>query len=587
MEKRLLMKRLFFILLAIICTHNLIAQEVKLNGQNIVDNSKLKYARCNPDVGEVKNSSENGNAILSFETIVRPKFIYNASTSIPLKKQALKKGQILLLSFKGKTIKSGLETGEARFLWIVKQNDNYKGNIEATISLPKEWQTFYVPFTLTEDVQEKDLGLVVQFGFPPQIGLISDIQFQVFPKGTLLESLPKTATKYEGMEADAEWRTKAFERIEKNRKGDFTLQFFKNGKPVVAENVTIELQNHHFLWGAMVYASDITSSIPHLIYLKKGFNLAVLGNDLKIKSWTREKNRFRTLESLEILNKNNIKVKGHVLIWPGFHYLTPKFEQNKNNPKKVAQLMQDHLNDVLSKTNGKINSWDVVNEAYTNKDLQAITGSEEILYNGFKVVNKMQPKVARFTNEYGIISKGGIDTQKQQWYFDYIKRVDKNTGGLVDGIGLQCHMGSDLTTPERVLELLDYYGQLNKKISISEFTMDLTDSDIRYQYTSDFLTAIFSHPSVSEFLFWGFQNINPKAVIYNNDWSLAPMGKAFFDLVHNKWKTNITSSSNENGVLKGTGFYGVYSYRFLHNGKLVNGEFKVLPETNNVIKIQL
>jgi len=583
------MKKTFLTFLVTLFINGLLAQEADLKSENIVINSKLKFTRCNPALGEVKvvGQGDYETPILSFETKVRPKFIYNVSSSIPLKKQALKKGQVVLLSFKGKTMKSGLETGEARYLWILKQSDSYKGNIEATISLPKDWKTFYVPFTITQDVLQKDLGLVVQSGFPPQIGLITNIKFQVFPEGTPLASLPKTAITYKGMEADAAWRTQAFERIEKNRKGDFSLQFHKNGKPVIAENVKITLQNHHFLWGAMVYASDITSSIPHVINLKKGFNLAVLGNDLKIKSWSREKNRIRTLESLKILNQNNVKIKGHVLIWPGYHYLTPNFKQNENNPKKIVKLMQAHLDDILKKTKGSITSWDVVNEAYTNRSLQTITGSEDILYNGFKVVKKMQPKAARFTNEYGIISKGGIDTQKQQWYFEYIKRLDKNTGGLVDGIGLQCHMGSDLTTPVKTLELLDYYGQLNKKISISEFTMDLTDPEIRYRYTSDFLIAAFSHPNVSEFLFWGFQSINPKAVIYNNDWSLAPMGQAFFDLVHNKWKTNINKSTTQEGTLKGRGFYGVYSYSFMHNGKLVKGEFEINPNKNNVIKITL
>ena len=36
-------------------------------------------------------------------------------------------------------------------------------------------------------------------------------------------------------------------------------------------------------------------------------------------------------------------------------------------------------------------------------------------------------QVRAFTNEYGIISKGGLDTKKQQWYYDFIKRIDENT----------------------------------------------------------------------------------------------------------------------------------------------------------------
>ncbi len=35
---------------------------------------------------------------------------------------------------------------------------------------------------------------------------------------------------------------------------------------------------------------------------------------------------------------------------------------------------------------GKVSHWDVVNEAYTNQDLQTITGSEEILYDGFRTL---------------------------------------------------------------------------------------------------------------------------------------------------------------------------------------------------------
>jgi endo-1,4-beta-xylanase len=277
-----------------------------------------------------------------------------------------------------------------------------------------------------------------------------------------------------------------------------------------------------------------------------------------------------------------------VLIWPGFNHLTKTIRQNKNNPEKVAQIIESHINDILDATKGKVTHWDVVNETYTNKDLQKITGSEEVLYNGFRTIAKKQPNLRRFTNEYGIISKGGIDTQKQEWYYGFIKRIDENTNGLVQGIGIQSHIGSDLTPPERMLEILDYYAQLNKKISISEFTMDVQDVKVREQYTRDFMIAAFSHPNVSEFLFWGnTEDGRKKSDIFTVDNEIGVMGKAYFSLVHDAWKTNLNGATSEEGLISGRGFFGTYQYSFIEDGKVIKGTFQLKSRQLESIKIKL
>ena len=325
-----------------------------------------------------------------------------------------------------------------------------------------------------------------------------------------------------------------------------------------------------------------------LKYLQRDFNQVVFANDLKIKSWHREKNRARTQKALAEIIKTGLKVKGHVLIWPGFQYQNKEVREMEKNPEALKELINKHVIDITENTKGKISHWDVVNEAYTNRDFQRITGSEQVLYNGFLILKELQPSVGRFTNEYGIISKGGIDFEKQQWYYEYIKRVDKYTGGLVDGIGIQCHIGSDLTPPTKVISILNYYGTLNKKISISEFTMEIKDAGIREKYTSDFITAIFSQPNVCEFLFWGFHSEgNEKAVLYNKDWSFAPMGKAFNNLVHEKWKTEISTKTSKNGLVRGNGFYGTYQYSYKEKGKTIKGTFDFIKDGNKEIKIQL
>ena len=215
-------------------------------------------------------------------------------------------------------------------------------------------------------------------------------------------------------------------------------------------------------------------------------------------------------------------------------------------------------------------------------------GGEDFLYDAYAMVQSLQPEVKRFTNEYGIISKGGIDEQKQQWYYEYIKRVDAHVPGAVQGVGIQSHMGSDLTPPEKVLSILSYYATLGKQISISEFTMDIQEPEIREQYTCDFMRVAFSHPNVSEFMFWGFQDDGRgKVDIYEKDGSLGAMGRAYFSLINGEWTTVFSAKANKNGTVKGRGFYGLYEYAIEQDGVLKKGYLEVFPQKSNTIEIKI
>ena len=59
-------------------------------------------------------------------------------------------------------------------------------------------------------------------------------------------------------------------------------------------------------------------------------------------------------------NKNNIKINGHTLVW---HSQLPAFMQNMKDADSVKKIFTDHINTVARRYNGKVFSWDVVNEA--------------------------------------------------------------------------------------------------------------------------------------------------------------------------------------------------------------------------------
>ncbi len=584
------MKQVLFFLSVLIFPLISFAQKNDLKGENLINYNKIKFIGTNKNFGKVTviEPFKKSNAQFEIETFKLPQFIYKCATSLPIHKQSVKSGRVFLLSFSAKTTKSSLETGEAKINLLFKQSESYKNNIVSTQSISSKWQQYYIPFQSDINIDQKNLGIILHYGFKPQAFLIKDIKFELFTEGTKFEALPKTEIVYKGMKPDAKWRKEANARIEKNRKSDFKVQFLKKGKAISNKNIGIKLIKHDFPFGAAINAKDVVANNKKYKSFKKAFDLAVFENDLKIKSLRWQKKKDQLIEAISILKSDKIAIKGHVLIWPGFNYLTPEIKENKDNPKKVNNLIEEHVSSLLKLTKNKISHWDVVNEAYSNRDLQKITGSEDILYNGFKTTKELQPLAKRFINEYGIISKGGLDSKKQEWYYNLIKRIDKNTGGLVDGIGIQSHIGSDLTPPEKVLEILDYYGTLNKKISISEFTMDIQEPVIREQYTRDFMIAAFSHPKVSEFLFWGYvEDDRRKVDIYKKDFTLGAMGKAYFSLINDVWKTDFISKTNDEGTILGNGFYGTYEYTFVDDSRVVIGTFQLNPNQYGTINVNI
>lgn len=553
---------------------------------NLVNTDKLlDWSFQKKDLGSVKKV-ETGVFLVDTEVHLDKRF--KLSTPIPLNTKNVKKGEKLLLVFTAKTEKASLETDEAKVLWQLGISESQKDRIRKVISISSDWKTYYIPIEMQKYTSKKHLELVMQFGFPPQKFLIKNIGLYHFGKDVAMADLPKTQIIYKGMEAEAPWRKEAFARIDSVRKGDFKIVITQGGEPLENVGLEINMIKHHFDWGVALQTKKTLGNDFLQNKVANGFNLVVLENDLKIKFYDRRVPKEDILATIDQLRHKGIKTKGHVLVWPGFRHLTPEFKAAKEDPEEVTRLLNEHLEKILAETNGSVDRWDVVNEAYTNNDLQKITGSEEILYKAFRKMKSEYPSIKRFVNEFGIINRGGLNSIKQEWYYDYIKRVDEHTDGAVDGIGIQSHIGTDLTPPTKVLQLLDYYAELGKDISISEFTMDIEDPIVRQLYTEDFLIAAYSHPAVSEFLFWGMKGgLNDKVDIYNEDWSLGTMGKAYFGLVHGLWKTRVSATTDSNGTLVARGIYGTYEYTYIINGELRKGKFKHTPGQDTVVRLEL
>ena len=180
----------------------------------------------------------------------------------------------------------------------------------------------------------------------------------------------------------------------------------------------------------------------------------------------------------------------------------------------------------------------------------------------FQAAAAIDPDAELYLNEFGILSSGGAtNTGNQQLLISTLN--DLIAGGApIDGVGLQGHFDEvQLTGPEQLWTILDDIGQTGLDIQITEFDFRTDDLQLQADYTRDFLTAIFAHEDVTDFMLWGFfekSHWRPEAALFNADWSIKPNGQAFIDLVFDEWWTDEMLSSGPVGETSVRGFRGDY-----------------------------
>jgi endo-1,4-beta-xylanase len=210
----------------------------------------------------------------------------------------------------------------------------------------------------------------------------------------------------------------------------------------------------------------------------------------------------------------------------------------------------------------------VMNEPFDNHDLMDILG-DDVMVEWFKEARAADPKAKLFINDYAILSGGGGDTPHRSHYEKTIAYLIQK-GAPLDGIGMQGHFGSSLTSPDDMLAILDRFAKFGKPIWITEYDVDIKDEALAGQFTRDFYTTLFSHPSVAGIMMWGFWDSahwHQNAPLYRGDFSLKPAGKAYRELVLRDFRTNASGLTDAAGSYATRAFFGSYDVTVTAAGK--------------------
>ena len=538
---------------------------VPLFGDNTLSRLKLTgSAAAQASVTEVPVEGQTFTKALRIQT--KAKTI--SDTSIQLSANTInsfKSGDTLLLRLYLRTVQM--------------QKPNTKGRIrlsmdqaiwEQTITAGKEWTYWVLPVPARKGYASGAVKLSIGISSTErQIIEIGGLEVFNYSDRFQPYQLPYIAKTYEGREANAAWRQAAYKRIEQHRKGNLTVVVTNSsGTPIPGANIHVRMQRHAYSFGSaiaenfFVPSSGNTDRVKYQDNIKPLFNEAVIENGLKWSRWEIPAKRQQTIQAVQWLRDNGLKVRGHTLVWPSW----------SNSPANVKQLYDDtleeqgedaakavlrdriinHVREQASFFKGQLTDWDVVNETIGHNDFQRILG-KSVLIDWFKAAHEADPNAILYINEHSVENGSQADA-----FYNEVKYLLDN-GAPLGGIGLQGHI--DAISIPKFISILDRFAKFQLPIKITEFDSLSPDEQLQADITRDFMTAVFSHPATVGFLMWGFWDGRHwlyDAPIYYNNWTLKPSGKAYIDLVFKQWWTDVQGQADANGEYKTRGFLGDY-----------------------------
>jgi endo-1,4-beta-xylanase len=482
-------------------------------------------------------------------------------------KSAVAKGDVLLASFRFRTEWSREESGEGQTEFVFGLGSAPWTEWAAfQVRASRQWREVFVPFEVRQDVSPGEARVSLRLGCFPQTVQFGRITIENFGREAALRDLPATEITYRGREPEAAWRAEAVGRIDRIRKADLAVKVVDlAGRAIDGAEVRARLVRHEFAFGTCVQAARLLGAgeEQYRRTITELFNFATLENDLKWVAlegdWAEKYSFERAQAAVEWLRERGLGVRGHVLVWPGWRNLPRSLRAFEGDPARLRSEVDRHVQELASPLRGKLVHWDVLNEPFDNHDLIDILG-REVMIDWFRTARAADPEARLFINDYAILAGGGGDTPHRDHYWNTIRYL-VDAGAPLDGIGLQGHFGTTLTSPEDLLSILDRFAVFDKPIFVTEYDLDLADEALAGEYTRDVYTTLFSHPAVGGIVMWGFwdgAHWKNNAPIYRRDWSIKPSGEVIRNLVLEAWHTDDRGQTDGLGVFRTRGFLGGY-----------------------------
>jgi endo-1,4-beta-xylanase len=274
------------------------------------------------------------------------------------------------------------------------------------------------------------------------------------------------------------------------------------------------------LVGCAVVPELLERNVVYANLVAEQANILVPENALKWQALrpAPDKFDFRGADTiLAFAQAHDQKMRGHNLCW---HEAIPSWFAGTATKDNAAQLLTQHIQTVAGRYAGKLQAWDVVNEAIDPKNgrpdgLRKSPWLELIgpgyLDLAFRTARQADGTALLTYNDYGIELDTADQTAKRDAVMALVKGMKKR-GVPIDAVGVQSHLDATGAVPgEGLKKFVRELHKMGLQVFVTE--MDVNDRKLAGTVAErdaavakvyrDYLALMLAEPNVNVALTWG------------------------------------------------------------------------------------
>lgn len=279
---------------------------------------------------------------------------------------------------------------------------------------------------------------------------------------------------------------------------------------------------HGLFAGAAVNVKLLNDDMLYRVVLAEQYNMVVAENEMKWKSLRPAPDQFSfglADTFVTFATRHKMRVRGHNFVW---HEALPDWFATTVTKENARKFLVDHITTVGRRYQGRIHSWDVVNEAILpgdgladglrNSPWMKLLGPEYIDI-AFRAAREADPHALLTYNEYGVEYDNDEDAERRDATLKLLRRL-KDARAPIDAVGIQSHIkaGSPYSIGKGVREFIATVRKMGLQIYITE--LDVNEDDLAFddvllrdhaiaETYRQYLSAVLPEKAVKAVLTWG------------------------------------------------------------------------------------
>lgn len=275
---------------------------------------------------------------------------------------------------------------------------------------------------------------------------------------------------------------------------------------------------HGVLYGCAVNVAVLGRDEAYKRLITQQAAILVAENEMKFGPMRPSPTEFRFGPADELLafaDANQMKMRGHNLCW---HRQLPPWFTSYVTKENAEQILVTHIQTVMSHYRGRLQSWDVVNEAVHPPDARADGLRDSpwmkllgpgYLETAYRAARKADPSAKLTYNDYGIEGEDEASAKKRAAVLDLVRSLQAK--GLIDAVGIQSHISASTAYGQGIADFISTVAKLNLEIYVTEMDVNdrklgpdntLRDQEVANSYRK-YLTLLLKEPAVKAVLTWG------------------------------------------------------------------------------------